>query len=63
MGSDDDGPDTEPMPAVDDDEQPPQVGRAVGRRIHPSGESDRELKSAGVADDMLEADTQLWSCR
>lgn len=58
-GSDDDGPDTEPMPAVEDGEQPPQVRRAVDRRIDSIGESDLESTSAGVSDDMLEADTQL----
>jgi hypothetical protein len=57
-GSDDDGPDTEPMPTVDDGEQP-QVRRAVDRRIDSIGGSDLEPKSAGLADDMLEADTQL----
>jgi hypothetical protein len=57
-GSDDDGPDTEPMPAVEDGEQP-QVRRAVDRRIDSIGGSDLEPKSAGLADDMLEADTQL----
>src|SRR5215217_71509 len=58
-GSDDDGPDTEPMPAVEDgDEQPLQVGLAVDRSTD-SREADLESKSAGVADDNLEADTQL----
>src|SRR5829696_10009199 len=58
-GSDDDGPDTEPMPAVEDgDEQPLQVGLAVERWTD-SREADLESKSAGVADDILEADTQL----
>jgi FHA domain len=58
-GSDDDGPDTEPMPAVEDgDEQPLQVGLAVDRSTD-SREADLESKSAGVADDILEADTQL----
>ena len=58
-GSDDDGPDTEPMPAVeDDDEQPLQVGLAVDG-LTDSREADLESKSAGVADDILEADTQL----
>jgi hypothetical protein len=58
-GSDDDGPDTEPMPAVEDgDEQPLQVGLAVDR-LTDSREADLESKSAGVADDILEADTQL----
>src|SRR5215203_6233160 len=58
-GSDDDGPDTEPMPAVKDgDEQPLQVGLAVERWTD-SREADLESKSAGVADDILEADTQL----
>ncbi|HKF89475.1 MAG TPA: FHA domain-containing protein [Propionibacteriaceae bacterium] len=58
-GSDDDGPDTEPMPAVEDgDEQPLQVGLAVDRSTD-SREADLESKSAGVSDDILEADTQL----
>src|SRR5215208_2182414 len=58
-GSDDDGPDTEPMPAVEDgDEQPLQVGLAVDRSTD-SREADLESKSAGVTDDILEADTQL----
>src|SRR5215204_846796 len=58
-GSDDDGPDTEPMPAVEDgDQQPLQVGLAVDRSTD-SREADLESKSAGVADDNLEADTQL----
>src|SRR5215218_1844456 len=58
-GSDDDGPDTEPMPAVEDgDEQPLQVGLAVDRSTD-SREADLESKSAGVADDNLEADTKL----
>src|SRR5215203_2582619 len=58
-GSDDDGPDTEPMPAVEDgDEQPLQVGLAVDRSTD-SREADLESESAGVADDNLEADTQL----
>src|SRR5215218_6659537 len=58
-GSDDDGPDTEPMPAVEDgDQQPLQVGLAVDRSTD-SREADLESESAGVADDNLEADTQL----
>jgi hypothetical protein len=58
-GSDDDGPDTEPMPAVEDgDEQPLHVGVAVDASTD-SREADVEPKSAGVADDILEADTQL----
>jgi FHA domain len=60
-GSDDDGPDTEPMPAVEDgDEQPPEVSRAVDRSIDSTREADFESTSAEpVADDILEADTQL----
>jgi hypothetical protein len=59
-GPDDDGPDTEPMPAVEDDgEPPPQVGWPVERAIDSTGESEVELKPAEAADDMLEADTQL----
>jgi hypothetical protein len=61
-GSDDyDGPDTEPMPAVeDDDEQPPQVGRAVDGPIGSTGASDSEPRFAEpVVDDILEADTRL----
>src|SRR5215212_7935303 len=60
-GSDDDGPDTEPMPAVEDgDEQPPEASRAVDGSIDLTGEADLESTSAEpVADDILEADTQL----
>ena len=60
-GSDDDGPDTEPMPAVEDDgEQSPQAGRVVNAPIHSSGASDFEPRPAqSVAADMLEADTRL----
>jgi hypothetical protein len=58
-GSDDDGPDTEPMPAVDDGDEQPLVGRAVARSID-STEADLESKSVEpVGDDILEADTQL----
>src|SRR5215203_5153071 len=55
-GSVDDGPDTEPMPAVEDgDEPPPQARRAVDGPL--DAEADLEPKSAeSLADD--EADTQ-----